>query len=35
VMGRKLVHALWVGTLEASRIDPPARQPDAFVSSTR
>lgn len=35
VVGRKFVHALWVGTLEASRIDPPARQPDAFVSSTR
>jgi hypothetical protein len=35
VMGRKLVHSLWVGTLEASRIDPPARQPDAFTSSTR
>jgi hypothetical protein len=35
VAGRKLIHALWVGTLEASRIDPPARQPDAFVTSTR
>lgn len=35
VVGKKLVHALWVGTLEASRVDPPARQPDAFVSSTR
>lgn len=35
VVGRKLVHALWVGTLETSRVDPPARQPDAFLSSTR
>lgn len=35
VMGKKLLHALWVGTLEASRIDAPARQPDAFVSSIR
>jgi hypothetical protein len=35
VVGRKFVHSLWVGTLEASRIDPPARQPDAFVISTR
>ncbi|MES1241802.1 MAG: sialidase family protein [Acidobacteriota bacterium] len=35
VVGKKLVYALWVGTLEASRVDPPARQPDAFVSSTR
>lgn len=35
VVGKKFVHALWVGTLEASRIDPPARQPDAFVTSTR
>jgi hypothetical protein len=35
VVSKKFVHALWVGTLEASRIDPPARQPDAFVISTR
>jgi hypothetical protein len=35
VVGRKLVHSLWIGTLEPSRIDAPARQPDAFVSSTR
>jgi hypothetical protein len=35
VVGKKLVHSLWVGTLEPSEIDPPARQPDAFVSSTR
>ncbi len=35
VVGKKLIHALWVGTLEASRFDPPARQPDAFVTSTR
>jgi hypothetical protein len=35
VVGKKFVHSLWVGTLEASRIDPPARQPDAFVLSTR
>ncbi|HEX3130851.1 MAG TPA: sialidase family protein [Thermoanaerobaculia bacterium] len=35
VVGKKLVHALWVGTLEASKIDPPARQPDAFILSTR
>jgi hypothetical protein len=34
-LGKKLVHSLWIGTLETSRIDPPARQPDAFVSSTR
>lgn len=35
VVGKKLVHALWVGTLETSKIDPPARQPDAFILSTR
>jgi hypothetical protein len=35
VVGKKMVHALWVGTLETSKVDPPARQPDAFVSSTR
>lgn len=35
VAGKKLVHSLWIGTLDPSRIDPPARQPDAFASSTR
>jgi hypothetical protein len=35
VAGKKLVHSLWIGTLEPSRIDAPARQPDAFVSSTQ
>jgi hypothetical protein len=35
VLGKKLVYSLWIGTLEPSQIDPPARQPDAFVSTTR
>jgi hypothetical protein len=35
MLGTKLVYSLWIGTLKGSQIDPPARQPDAFVSSTR
>lgn len=35
VVGKKLVHGLWIGTVEASKIDPPARQSDAFVISIR
>lgn len=31
----KTFHPLWVATLEASRIDPPARQPDAFTRAIK
>jgi hypothetical protein len=29
--GRNVFHPLWIATFNASRIDPPARQPDAFT----
>jgi hypothetical protein len=33
--GRDLFHSLWMGTLAASRRNPPSRQPDVFVRSIR
>ncbi|HYN22536.1 MAG TPA: sialidase family protein [Thermoanaerobaculia bacterium] len=33
--GKKVFYALWIATQEPSRIDPPARQPDAFVRTIR
>lgn len=33
--GKKFFYALWIATQEPSRIDPPARQPDAFVRTIR
>lgn len=33
--GRKFFHALWIGTMEKSRLEPAERQPDAFASKIR
>ena len=33
--GRKFFHALWIGTMEKSRLEPAERQPDAFASRIR
>ena len=35
VGGKKLFYALWIGTMERSRLDPSERQPDAFVSKIK
>ncbi len=33
--GRKLFHALWIGTMERSKLEPDERQPDAFASKVK
>ena len=35
VAGRKMFHLLWIATFNPSRIDPPARQPDAVTRAIK